>query len=169
MLNNWQINIGMSISSAEEKWQDAKSAVDKKNYDDETYWKVVTSVFKKMMGESQTMETPTFKSFEQYLGETRESEYTANRHMGLTGIAPNVRHNAPYASINHKEEQRKQELHSAVAKHIANGKPQLAHNAAYKVAHAHALEDRHDPDAAHEIATRRAKYFVKKAQETMRR
>lgn len=43
----------MSVADAEKKWERAKAAVDKSKYpDDNAYWKIVTSVFKKMMHES---------------------------------------------------------------------------------------------------------------------
>lgn len=159
----------MSVDAAEEKWHNAKAAVDRKKYDnDDSYYAVVTKVFKTMIGENKAMGMPTFKFFEQYIDELRDSEFNANRQMGGSSV-PSVRHNAPFASINHKEEQRKQELHAAASKHVAKGQVQHAHDAAYKVAHAHAIEDRHGPDAAHEIATRKAKYAVKRAQETMKR
>jgi hypothetical protein len=163
----------MSVDAAEKKWHEAKQAVDKKKYDDDdSYYSVVTTVFKKMMGENTTMDIPTIKYFEQFLDERRESEYDANRHMtsGNPQLkAQSVRHNAPFASINDKEEKRKQELHSAAIKHVSTGQLQKAHDAAYKVAHAHALEDRHGADAAHEVATRKAKYAVKKAQDALKR
>jgi hypothetical protein len=75
-----------------------------------------------------------------------------------------VKHNAPFAAVDKGEEQRKQELHNAVAGHVKKGNLKAAHDAGYKVAHAHALADRHGPDAAHEIATRKAKTAVKRAQ-----
>jgi hypothetical protein len=169
MSNNLQTNIGMSVDAAEEKWHKAKAAVDKSKYDDDdTYYAVVTTVFKKMIGEDKTMELPTIKFFEQYIDELRDSEYNANRQMGGSSL-PNVRHNAPFASINDKEERRKQELRAAVTKHIAKGQFQHAHDAAYKIAHAHAIEDHHGADAAHEIATRKAKYAIKRAQDAMKR
>lgn len=46
----------MNVSAAEEKWHEAKAAVDKSKYDDDSYYAVVTKVFKKMMGEEKTME-----------------------------------------------------------------------------------------------------------------
>lgn len=118
------------------------------------------------------MNLPEFKTFEQYIDEDRNNEYNANRQMTSTSSLPaanSVRHNAPFAAINNKEEKRKQELHSAAIKHVAKGDTKQAHAAAYTVAHAHAIEDRHSPESAHEVATRKATYAVKKAQEAMKR
>lgn len=46
----------MSVDTAEKKWDKAKAAVKKEDYDTEdAYWAVVTTVFKKMMGEEQSI------------------------------------------------------------------------------------------------------------------
>lgn len=60
-----------------------------------------------------------------------------------------------------KSESRKKDLQNAAWKHVVAGNHKKAFDAAYSVARAHAKEDRHGDDAAHEIATRKAKHAVK--------
>jgi hypothetical protein len=166
----------MSVDAAEKKWQEAKSSVDKTKYDtDNSYFAVVTTVFKKMMGENTMFETleikeiPIIHCFEQYIDERQNNEFDANRHLSTSGSSSSSSFSSSHSSFNSNDEKRKHELHSAAYRHVIKGQHKQAHDAAYKLAHAHAIEDRHGPDAAHEIATRRAKQAVKKAQDTVNR
>ena len=166
---------GMSIADAEAKWSDAKKAVDKSKYnDDDTYWKVVMTVFKKMVGENYT--PGTILNFENYIFEIlgfSRSEKDANRHLASvdhnTSHIHSVQYNNPGAHVDKKTEQRKMEVHGAAMKHVRQGDHKAAFAAAYKIAHGHAKEDFHSNAPAHEIATRRAKHAVKTAQDAMRR
>ena len=56
------------MNQAEEKWNKAKESVDKEKYKD-SYYAVVTSIFKKMMGEETIMDKTGIKTFEQFLNE----------------------------------------------------------------------------------------------------
>lgn len=61
----------MVTGEAEKKWEKAKSAVDKSKYpDDDAYWKLVTTVFKKMMHEE--LSPGTFMSFDEFV-KTRQN------------------------------------------------------------------------------------------------
>ena len=53
--------------------------------------------------------------------------------------------------------------------HVRRGDHKAAFDAAYKAAHAHAKADLHDNSAAHEIATRKAKFAVKTATDAMKK
>jgi hypothetical protein len=110
-------------------------------------------------------------SFQQFLSEKQNSEYNANLSLSSThhGSSMSVRHNSPFAAVNNKEEARKKELHNAALGHVRRGDHKQAFNAAYAIAHKHATEDKHDKTASHEIATRKANYTVKKAQEFLKK
>ena len=163
---------GMSIEEAEAKWDKAKDSVDRVKYsDDSSYYAVVTSVFKKMMREEIIPDTVL--TFQQYLDERfgfSRSEHDANMHLGSTNNHNNysshvqsVRHNNPYASVDHNAEQRKHEVHGAAMQHVQRGDHHAAFAAAYHVAHAHAKADYHSDESAHDIATRKAHHAVKTA------
>lgn len=55
---------GVSVEQAEKKWDAAKEAASKsvnKEKDEDRYWGTVTTIFKKMMGESQFF--PSFREW----------------------------------------------------------------------------------------------------------
>lgn len=145
----------MSVSDAEAKWEEAKKAVDKSKYpEDDSYYAVVTTVFKKMMGEN--IIPGTLLNFDEFITELfgfSRSEADANRHM--TSTAPKK------TAADDKSATRKKDIQNAAWKHVVAGNHKKAFDAAYSVAKAHAKEDRYGEDAAHEIATRKAKYAVK--------
>lgn len=85
------------------------------------------------------------------------SEADANRHM--TSAPPKK------TATDDKSGTRKRDLQNAAWKHVVAGNHKKAFDAAYSVAKAHAKEDRYGDDAAHEIATRKAKHAVKTAVE----
>lgn len=116
----------------------------------------------------------TVMSFSDFIEEIfgfSRSEHTANRQMTSTSSShvQSVKHTSPYAAVDKKTEARKQEVHGAAMHHVRRGDHKAAFAAAYRAAHAHATEDRHGPDQAHEIATRRANHAVKTAQAAMKR
>lgn len=145
----------MAIDAAEKKWEEAKAAVSKEKYpDNDTYWKIVTSVFKKMMHED--MIPGTILNFDDFIFEFAgfsRSEADTNRHM--TSSTPKK------TPTNDKNVSRKKVMQNAVWGHVVAGNHKKAFDAAYNVAKAHAKEDRYGDDAAHEIATRKAKHAVK--------
>lgn len=147
----------MSTDAAEKKWEEAKKAVDKSKYpDDDSYYAVVTSVFKKMMHEETV--PGTVLNFDEFLNELfgfSRSEADANRHMTSTSTVPKK------TPSDDKSETRKKELQNATWKHVVAGNHKKAFDAAYGVARAHAKEDRYGDEAAHEIATRKAKHAVR--------
>ena len=149
----------MSIDAAEKKWEEAKKAVDKSKYpDDDAYYAVVTTVFKKMMHEN--IVPGSILNFNEFISELfgfSRSEADANRHM--TSAPPKK------TATDDKSETRKRDLQNAAWKHVIAGNHKKAFDAAYSVAKAHAKEDRYGDDAAHEIATRKAKHAVKTAVE----
>lgn len=149
----------MSIDAAEKKWEEAKKAVDKSKYpDDNAYYAVVTTVFKKMMHEN--IVSGTILNFDEFINELfgfSRSEADANRHM--TSAPPKK------TPTDDKSETRKKDIQNAAWKHVVAGNHKKAFDAAYSVAKAHAKEDRYGEDAAHEIATRKAKHAVKTAVE----
>lgn len=149
----------MSIDAAEKKWEEAKKAVDKSKYpDDDAYYAVVTTVFKKMMHEN--IVPGSILNFNEFISELfgfSRSEADANRHM--TSAPPKK------TATDDKSETRKRDLQNAAWKHVVAGNHKKAFDAAYSVAKAHAKEDRYGDDAAHEIATRKAKHAVKTAVE----
>jgi hypothetical protein len=152
----------MSTAEAEKKWEEAKKAVDKSKYsDDNSYYAVVTTVFKKMMGES--LVPGAILNFDEFITELygfSRSEADANRH--ITSAAPKK---TPLTTGD-KSETRKKDIQNAAWKHVVAGNHKKAFDAAYEVAKSHAKEDRYGEAAAHEIATRKAKYAVKTAFET---
>ncbi len=147
---------GMSIGEAEKKWEEAKEAVDKSKYtDDNAYYAVVTTVFKKMMHER--LIPGAILNFEDYVTELfgfSRSETDANRHMSA-GAKP------ASSSTSNDADSRKRDIHNAAWKHVVAGNHKKAFDAAYEVAKSHAKQDRYGDEAAHEIATRKAKYAVK--------
>ena len=149
----------MSIDAAEKKWEEAKKAVDKSKYpDDDAYYAVVTTVFKKMMHEN--IVPGSILNFNEFISELfgfSRSEADANRHM--TSAPPKK------TATDDKSETRKRDLQNAAWKHVIAGNHKKAFDAAYSVAKAHAKEDRYGDNAAHEIATRKAKHAVKTAVE----
>ena len=173
MLKNWPTKNGISVSDAEKKWENAKNSVDKSKYDDEdSYWSVVTTVFKKMMGEESNI--GVILNFDDFLLERfgfSRSENDANRNWSVnhTDHVKSIKHTNPFASVDKTAEQRKQEVHGAAMKHVRQGDHKTAFDAAYKVAHQHAKADLHGDAAAHEIAQRRAKHAVKTAQDAIKR
>lgn len=103
-----------------------------------------------MMGEETIPGTVlNFDDFIAEMGGYSRSEFDANRHFGASNTA--------------NPDQRRQQVQNAAWKHVVAGDHKKAHAAAYEVAKSHALADRHSEEAAHEIATRRAKTAVKTA------
>lgn len=150
----------MSVDDAESKWEKAKKAVDKSKYpEDDAYYAVVTTVFKKMMGETSV--PGSILNFDEYITEFlgfSRSEMDANRHMSSS--APPKK-----PATDDKNDTRKRDIQNAAWKHVVAGNHKKAFDAAYTVAKAHAKEDRYGDEASHEIATRKAKTAVKTAVE----
>lgn len=148
----------MSVSDAEKKWEEAKNSVDKSKYsDDNAYYAVVTTVFKKMMHEN--LVPGTILNFDEFITELfgfSRSEADANRQMGSASHKP-----ASTPSSSSDAEARKRDIHNAAWKHVVAGNHKKAFDAAYEVAKSHAKQDRYGDEAAHEIATRKAKHAVK--------
>ena len=99
----------------------------------------------------------TILNFDKFIAEIfgfSRSETDANRKITSSG-----------SKMDDKSESRKKDIQNAAWKHVVSGNHKKAFDAAYTVAKAHAKEDRYGDDAAHEIATRKAKTAVKTAVE----
>lgn len=137
----------MPVSDAEKKWEEAKKAVDKSKYpEDDAYYAVVTKIFKNMMHENIVPET--ILSFDKFIDEI------------FVFSNSKTNDNLPMSS-EPKIETRQQDIQNAAWKHVVAGNHKKAFDAAYTIAKVHAKEDRYGEDAAHEIATRKAKHAVK--------
>lgn len=109
----------------------------------------------KIMNDAST--EGTILNFDKFISEIfgfSRSEADANRHMTSSG-----------SKTDDKSESRKQDIQNAAWKHVVAGNHKKAFDAAYTIAKVHAKEDRYGEDAAHEIATRKAKHAVKTAVE----
>lgn len=109
----------------------------------------------KIMNDAST--EGTILNFDKFISEIfgfSRSEADANRHMTSSG-----------SKTDDKSESRKQDIQNAAWKHVVAGNHKKDFDAAYTIAKVHAKEDRYGEDAAHEIATRKAKHAVKTAVE----
>ncbi len=101
----------------------------------------------------------TILNFDEFITELfgfSRSEADANRQMGSSSHKP-----ASTPSSSSDAEARKRDIHNAAWKHVVAGNHKKAFDAAYEVAKSHAKQDRYGDEAAHEIATRKAKHAVK--------